>query len=237
MRRSITLSDIATASSDSLRESMYHCWPGSVVAFHASSETVDVQPMVNDVRYDLLTDARVSEPWPVIYGVKLAWPKFGGFELVGPMSPGDGVILQAFDLDPTAYFQTGNRSDPAHVARHAGTYWAAHPANLTNAGVSPDAAAAAGAAIIGAAGKAAQIRFNGTTIQLGAAGGDFVALASKVDANTAQIKTFADAVNTILGNLIPASGVTAGQVAAFAAAVTAFKAALEATGSSLVAAQ
>ena len=187
MSRSSSESDVTSAGVKVLRESLYHCWPGQVIAFYASTETIDVQPMVNDLRWDLVTGVRVSEPWPVFYGVKVAWPKFGGFELVGPMAPGDGVILTAFDIDPTAYFQTGNRSDPAHAARHTGAYWRASPANLTNAGVSPDAAAASSAMIVGAAGKAAQIRFDGTFIQLGASGGDFVALASKVQQAIADL--------------------------------------------------
>jgi len=182
MRRTITQGDVAGAAADAVRDSMYHCMPGSVVAFYGSEQTVDVQPMVNDVRTDLVSGARVSEPWPVISHVPIAWPRFGGYAVAGPMAQGDRVVLIAFDLDPTAWRQTGNRGDPADVSRHAGGYWLALPCDLTVPGVMKDAAAAAQGLVIGVDGAAPQIRINGTSIQLGNAGGDFVALASKVDA-------------------------------------------------------
>ncbi len=179
MRRQITNSEIITAGTDSLRGSLYHCWPGQVVAFNAGAETADIQPMVNDLRFDIVTGATVSEPWPVISGVPIAWPKFGGFQVIGPLAQGDGVVLTAFDLDPTAYFQTNQRSDPAHPARHSGAYWRATPCNLTNAGVSPDSPVAQ--FVIGQAGQPIQIRFDGSTIWLGNNPTDFIALASLVN--------------------------------------------------------
>lgn len=181
MRKSITLGEVVDAGTKTLREGTYHCFPASVVAFHADTETVDAQIMVNDVRFDLATGERFSEPWPVIYGVKIAWPKFGKFLIQGPMAPGDGLILTAFDLDPTPYFASGNRSDPAHTRRHAGAYWKATPCDLTDQGISSDAAAAGSALIIGVDGAAQQIRIDENFIQLGSTGGDYLALASKVN--------------------------------------------------------
>jgi hypothetical protein len=190
LKRSITQSDVAAAAAESVRDAMYHCMPGSVVAFYGSEQTVDVQPTVNDVRTDLVSGARISEPWPVIPHVPIAFPRFGGYAVAGPMSVGDRVLLVAFDLDPTAWRQTGNRSDPGDASRHAGGYWLAIPCDLTVPGVMKDAAAAAQGLVIGVDGAAPQIRINGSNIQLGNAGGDFIALASKVQTAIADLATW-----------------------------------------------
>jgi hypothetical protein len=137
VERSLTLSEILKVAGDALRNSMYHAMPGSVVAYHAGEQTADVQPMVNDVRFDLDTGARTSEPWQVIPHVPVAFPKMGGLAVYCDLAAGDQVLLFAQDLDPTAYRQTAQRSDPGDVARHAGSYWTAHPADMTAAGALP----------------------------------------------------------------------------------------------------
>lgn len=137
--------------------------------------------MINDVRFDPTSGARVSEPWDVIPDVPIAWPRFGGFVIAGPLNVGDRVTLQAFDLDPSAWRATGQRSDPPDARRHGGAYWQATPCDITTVSPMVDAAAAAGELVIGLDGKQEQIRISSSAIQLGASGGDFVALASLVN--------------------------------------------------------
>jgi hypothetical protein len=212
VRRHITLSEVVEEALRGERASTYHCMPGSVVAYHSDEQTADIQPTVNDVRFELSTGDRFSEPWPVIPHVPVCWPRFGGYALAGPMRAGDNVTLVAFDLDPTAWRQTGNRSDPADARRHVGSYWQALPCDITAPGVMKDAAAAAGALVIGLDGGQPQIRINGTTVQLGATGGDAVALASKVDA----VLTLVQAMAIALGAVPPT-----GPLAPLGAAITA----------------
>lgn len=185
MRTQISDQEVSDASSDALRNSMYFCMPGIVKAFHAGSAgrapTVDVQPAVHDVRFDLDTGERVSEPWPLLTNVPVAWPKFGGFIISGPLAPGDEVELRSHDLDPSAFRASGTPGDPPDVRRHGGNYWRAVPGGISDAKAPQDGGAAGSELVIGKDGGQPQIRINGSTIQLGASGGDAVGLASKID--------------------------------------------------------
>lgn len=182
MRLQITIDEVIAAATDALKASMYHCVPGIVHAYSASDQTADVQPAVHDVRFDPVLGTRISEPWPIVPKVPIAFPRFGGFTISGPVSPGDKVILLAFDLDPTAHRATGQPSDPIDVRRHGGVYWTAFPADLTDPGRLHDSSAAGAGLVLGKDGSTAQIRISGSGISLGAGASDAVALASKVDA-------------------------------------------------------
>lgn len=194
-RNQITLSEVIGGASEQLRASMYHCLPGIVQAYHASEQTADVLPAVNDPRFDPDTGERLTfdangqpddagtndEPWPVIPHVPVSWPKFGGFVIAGPLAPGNRVLLVAFDLDPTKHRNTGQVENPIDVRRHGGTYWWCIPADITDPGVSQDAAAAGSSLVIGKDGASQQIRIDGNHINLGSAPTDSVALAQKID--------------------------------------------------------
>ena len=235
MQRQITTEQIVETALESHRASMYFRLPGVVVAYYPTTQTADVQPMTNDPRTNLDTDAVETEPWPVLLQVRVAWPKFGGptggFIFCGPLKVGDPVILEAFDLDPTTAFKAGRSTtpvDPSDVHRHGGGYWSCTPADLT--AVAASAAAAATAFLLGIDGDQAQVQFSPGSIQLGATGGDFMALASKVDACMAVIKTHTHPVTV--------TGVTPGTGAGVAASTaSAALSSLPATGSALVKAQ
>ena len=195
MRRQICLEDIVTAALDSDRATRYHVMPGIVQAYHAGTAScpasVDVQPAIHDVRFDVTTGARVSEPWPMLSSVRILSFKVGPFVIAGPLKAGDKVVLLAFDLDPTAHQKSGNPSDPLDARRHAGGYWVAVPGDITDAGAFKDGAAIASGLVIGTDGGQDQIRFpGGGIIQLGATAGDWVALASKVSQAIADLATW-----------------------------------------------
>jgi hypothetical protein len=191
MRRQVTQSEIVNEAIESDRNSRYHCMPGSVVAFYASEQTVDVQPTVNDTRTDLDTGATFSEQWPVIPHVPIAFPRGGGYAMAFPMNVGDNVMLIAFDLDPTAWRTTGNRSDPADTRRHVGSYWWAIPCDLSVPNVMKSASTAGTALVLGLDGGTPLIIINASSIQLGSSGGDFVALASKTNSAIKAMGTWA----------------------------------------------
>lgn len=140
MERQITLAEIVAAAVETLRNSVYHSMPGTVTAYDASHQTADVQPMVNDVRINLDTGARVSEPWQVIPAVPVIFPKFSGLTVYCDLAVGDAVELVAYDLDPTAYRSGGQRTDPADVSRHVGSYWRAFPGDIRTSGAMPGTA-------------------------------------------------------------------------------------------------
>lgn len=68
-----------------------------------------------------------------------------------------------------------------------------------------------------------------TLIELGAGATSFASQATIVDANFTATKTLASAIGTVLGSLVPASGVTALQVSQFATALATFLAAVAPT--------
>ena len=229
MRRQVTQSEIVTAGTESLRHSMYHVMPGTVVSYTPGPPAIaTIQPMTNDVRRDLDTGALLSESWDVLKGVPIAWPRFGGYVIQGSLNQYDPVLLVAFDLDPTSARAAGRSSqpvDPADATRHAGGYWVAIPTDLS---LSPTPSTPSGKLTIGAEGKAPIIIIDGSSIQLGATGGDHLALASKVDLGFANVVAAATAA-------IAAVVASDGGAAAFAA----FKSALvaPATASPLIKAQ
>lgn len=231
MQRQIQLESIIEAGLESLKGSIYVCMPGAVVAYHAATQTADVQPMIQDVRFNIETDAVVYEPWPVMLQVPVAWPRFGSFVIAGPLQPNDQVVLHAFDLDPTAW-RTQGRSQapvkPADVRRLGGVYWHAVPTDLT--GPMKSASPMGAAFVIGVDGDQAQILYKSGSIQLGATGGDFVALASKVDNCMAAIKTHVHPGTSLLAN------VSTGAITGSTLASTTLSS-LPATGSTLIAAQ
>jgi hypothetical protein len=198
MERQIQQTEIVQAGVDALRNSLYVCMPGSVVSYHAESQTADVQPMTNDVRVDLDTGAVVFEPWSIIRSVPVVWPRFGGFVIAGSLAANDPVILEAWDLDPGPWRAQGRSSRPANpvdTRRLGGNYWRAVPSDLT--GPMQDAGAAATMTIVGVDGDAAQIRFSKGVLQLGNQGTDFVALASLVKGELSKIQA------TLLTGAVP----------------------------------
>lgn len=202
MQRQITLEQNIQTAMDGLKASLYLSMPGAITAYDATTMTASVQPMLNDPRTNLDTDGVDMEPWPILHNVGVAWPRFGGFVLCGPLNVGDPVTLEAWDLDPSAVFKQGAGSikpvDPIDVRRLSGNYWRATPDNL--AAAIKDAAAAAAALLLGLDGDQAQIRISAGKLQLGATGGDFVALASKVLAELNSIKSaFSGHTHTVTG--------------------------------------
>lgn len=190
MERTVTLEQAIGAALKTLRASLYLQWGGNVVAYHADTMTADVQPNPSDPRTNVDTGAVEPEPWPVLLNVPIAWPRFGGFVLVGPLSVGDPVTLEAFDVDPTTWLQQGRSIAPvapADVRRLGGGYWKATPTDLT--GPIADAAVAAAAVVLGIDGDPAQVQFSKGVLQLGKTGGDFLALANLVASELGKIKT------------------------------------------------
>lgn len=229
MEKQITMSEVARAAADGLRRSLYLSMPGSVVAYYPNdtpTPTADVQPMVADVRFNLDTGAPIFEAWNVIQRVPVCFTRGGGFFVAVPLAKYDPVILEAWDLDPTAW-RAGGRSgqpvNPHDVRRLGGNYWRCIPSDLAGPLTTQ---LPANAMAIGKDGDQAQIIFSAGKIQLGATGGDAVALASVVDAFVSALKTFASGVG---GSPVTGS--------AMATAITNYLTTHPTTASSLIKAQ
>jgi hypothetical protein len=222
MERQNTTEQIVGAGLETLRNSIYVCIPGSVVAYYPATQTADVQPMVNDPRADLDTGAVVPEQWQVVKQVRVAWPRFGGFTLVGQLAPYDRVILQAFDLDPSAVF-SGPRSikpvDPADVHRHGGGYWRCVPEDCS--GPLQDTLLAALGAFLGFDGSPGSLVFTKTSVDVGGRGlGVPLALAPPMIAAAEAIGVAMGAISTAQAALSTFAGaITTAGAAAIAGAV------------------
>jgi hypothetical protein len=230
VRRDITLGRVVSDALDSHDANHYHVASGNVVQFYAATTaapaSADIQPAVNDPRFDLDTRARYDEPFPLLSKVPIMWPKFGAFVFEGPLAIGDGVVLLAFDLDPSTWQASGKVSAAADTRRHAGAYWTAFPCNLTVPGRAKSGPAAASSLILGVDGGQAQIQIpsSGAAIQLGAAATDHVVLATPYAALLAALSTFA-------------AGLTVSTLPAKAAALSAALAALPPAATTIVKAQ
>ena len=193
MDRHVLQEDIAGATAESLKASLYLTMMGAIVSYDPASRTASVQPMQNDPRSNLITGGVVPEPWPVLQHVPVAWPRFGGFMFVGGLNPGDPVTLEAYDLDPTQVIQQGRSQSPVNVGyvrRLSGNFWRAKPEDVVT---STNDTPGAGITIVGVDGDAAQLRFSSGSIQLGSYGGDYLALASKVNLALEQISAMVTA--------------------------------------------
>lgn len=171
MERQIQLEQVLEAHKQSLKASLYVQWGGNVVAYHADTMTADIQPNPSDPRTDPDTGRPYAEPWPILKNVRIAWPRFGGFVLVGPLNPNDPVTLEAFDIDPTTWLKQGRSTNPiapADVRRLGGGYWKATPTDLT--GAIKDAAEAAAAFLLGLDGDTAQLLISAAQLIVGKVG-------------------------------------------------------------------
>lgn len=227
--RQVTLAEVLTSAIDSRLADTYHILPGIVVAYYPNTQEADIQIAVNDPRFDPDSEVLATEPWPIYPKMKVAWPRFGGFTMLGQLAVGDPVQVFFQDLDDSAFRATSQRSDPVRTRRHGSDSAFCTAWSLTD-GVAVDGNAAA--MVVGQDGGLAQIRFTNTAIQLGRTGADFVALASKVDAINTLLKAFANAIAA--GALTVAAGYTAPQSAAVQSTATALAAGVLPTGSTLV---
>lgn len=170
--------------------------PARVSAYDADTQTCSVTPMVQ------VPDSLGGyHQLPDLDGVKVAHIRGGGFMVAVPLTVGDFVLLIFQDQSTAEFHQTGAVSKPKDVRRH-GLYAYALPC------VFPDSKALASASgtklVIGKDGSDARIEFDGTTVAVGPGATDAAALASKVDAALADLKTMH---NT---HTHPVAGATAG---------------------------
>lgn len=186
MRKQVSDFEVMDAISERLKNDLTHSMQGIVTAYYPGSPaTVDVQPAVNDVRFDTDTDERASTPMSVIPKVPIVYPCGGGYVFTFPLAVGDKVQLVADDLDPTAHRLTGRQSDPIFTRRHAGAYWKAFPGDVT------DTSAPAAGSTLKIGKGAATIEIDGSTIALGGESvTDNVALASLVKTEFAHFATW-----------------------------------------------
>lgn len=203
----MSLEQVLLEALDSRFRDVHTCMPGRVESYDATKQTAAIQPMVKRVDVDTDGDQSVSV-YPVLANVPVAWPRFGGFFLHGPLVAGDFVLLTFCESPIDAFRARGTLTHPGDLRRHSLTGAVAIP------GLYPRDRAldtAGGDLVIGKEdGTEIRIKANGD-VHLGANVSGLVALADKVHS----------AISTMLGTGIGATGTNA-----FAAAKLAWDAAI-----------
>lgn len=191
--------EIFGAFGDALKSDIRKCVPATITTVHADRQTVDVQVATNELLFDDMGNA-LSLPAPSFSDVPLACMRGGGFFCWMPVAVGDSVLLVYTDQSADTWRSgDGTPQDPGFAGKHTADSPFAIPAWAPDAKMLSSPAGDAGKVIIGKDGGSAQIKISASDIELGASAGDFVALASKVDAELAKI------ANTF-STFVPGSG-------------------------------
>jgi hypothetical protein len=231
-----SLPEIFKTFGDALKHDIRKVMPATVTAVNAAAQTVDVQIATNNLLFTDLGDA-IEEDAASLSGVPLGCLRGGGFMIWLPVAVGDSVLLVFSDLSADTWLAgDGTPQAPGFMGVHTSDSPFAIPMFAPTAKTLASPAAEPGSLIIGKDGATAQIRLTAANIELGGPAGtpltDFVALASKVDANTVLLQTVATALGA--GALTVAAGFTASQSAAVVAACAAATSGIVPTGSTLV---
>ena len=113
MERQVQLEQIVAASIAGLKASIYISLPGAILDYDPFTQTATVQVMLTDPRKDLTSGEAIFEPWGPMQSVPVSWPRMGDYVIVGFLKPGDQVVLEAWDQDPSAWRNQDKSTKPA----------------------------------------------------------------------------------------------------------------------------
>jgi hypothetical protein len=165
---------------------LHTSFPAKVESYNASTQTVDVVPCLNRALPDGAGNM-VSETLPKLGGVKVCFPRCGGFFVSLPIQAGDYVLVVCSERNIGNWRATGNQGDPGDLGMHTLDGAVAIP------GVFPDSKALTSAdatnMVIGSdTAPGARIAITPSGVEVGG-NSDFVALAAKVMTELQAIKT------------------------------------------------
>lgn len=181
-----TMADLLQYVIDDDRASLFVALPGRVEAYDSSKQVADIKPMTKRVARDG-DDNRLVDELPVIPAVPVVWPRGAGYFICFPLGAGDEGLIVCCDSDLGAWRDSSLISDPGDERRHslAGAVFLPGLASVKHILAAGDAGT--GHAVFGKE-SGPQIHIDGSHVDLGAAGGNFVALANLVTSrlNTIQ---------------------------------------------------
>ncbi len=168
-----TLADVIEFTLEDALVHAHFCIPGKVQSYDPATETVSVIPMTKRVSRDG-DDNRIVDVPPVLASVPVAWTRGGGYFLRMPLAAGDSGTILFPDFDLGSWLHSGQVSDPGDERAH-GIGGAIFLPGLETAARA--LAEATGHLVLGKE-SGPQIHIDASTVQLGAAGGDFLIKAS-----------------------------------------------------------
>lgn len=171
--------------------------PGKVTAYDPITNTAVVKPMVKRALYSVDDDERSYEELPEIPFVPVIFPRAGAYAMTLPVGVGDTVLLVFCDVSLAEWRASGAVSEPVDARRHSIGWPVAIPGFFPDSSpMSPavlDLAARVAGVVLGEHGGLGRIEITPTTIKLGAAALDFVALATPTQAGLAACMAAANA--------------------------------------------
>lgn len=185
--RTVNPSDVLEAHLNGALLDLHTALPGVVKSYDATKQVADIQPTIKRVDRDE-NGAKVAIDPPVISSVPIMWPRAGGYFITFPLAPGDSVLLVFCESELGAWLDSGQVAHPGDEGRHTLAGAVAIPGLFPVAGALSAGDAGTGHFVAGKAGGP-QIHIDGSTVQLGAAGGQFVALENLVGAQLSALKS------------------------------------------------
>lgn len=175
----------------------HHQIPGRVESYDAAKQEVVVTPMLKVVSRNA-DEERLVDTLPVLPAIPVEWPRGGGYFMCMPLEAGDEGTLFFTDHDLAAWRDSGAVSDPGDERRFALGGAVFRPGLCSIARVLTGAGT--GHLVLGKEGGPA-IHLDGSTVQLGAAGGFPVVVAAT---GPTGLETWITAVSSALGLTPPA---------------------------------
>lgn len=207
--RTADLGDLIDESLRVFGNEIHTCMPGYIAEWDSSTQLAGVQPLISR-SFRTIDGETIFEPYPVIPGVPVVFPRTASVAITMPVAIGDRCILVFTECSMDQYLalaKTDEVVDDPIERRHS----------------VDDAFALLG----GWPDQSKLPSFDSSNIVLGTIGGatEYVALADKAKIELDKLRTFLNALNTIIsGPPIPEPGSgsnSAFQTALAAAVVTA----------------
>lgn len=178
-----TLPELVKKAIAGAMQDVHVALPGTVQRWDATANLADVQVAVKHPLFDD-DNGRTFEDMGVLLGVPVMWPRAGGFILTMPLTAGDSGLLIFNSTAIGEWRSSGQTSSPTDASRHSVGWPVFVPGLFPD--LSPpavgDLTPRGAGVVLGKDGANAQLRIDGTHVDVGAGATDFVALASLVKA-------------------------------------------------------
>jgi hypothetical protein len=163
--------------------------PGVCESYDPGSQTAVIKPMIKRVGREGPDQERVVDELPSLPAVPVAWLRAGGYFLTFPLAAGDSGLLVFAQRPMGSWRDSGQVSDPGDEGTHTIASAVFFPGLETVAKKLPGAeGGGAGHAVLGKSGGPT-LHIDDSTVQIGDAGGSYIALANLVEAELNAIKS------------------------------------------------
>lgn len=176
MMQNVSLADVIQLFLDVAMAGHHHSVPARVVTYDVAKQVATLEPMTKTVSRNA-DDERIVDALPQISDVPVQWMRGGGYFMTMPLVAGDGGMLLFTDTDIGTWRSSGQVSDPGDERRHALGGAVFQPGLET---IARALVGVSGAHLVIGKEGGPEIHIDGSAVQLGATGGQPVALATSL---------------------------------------------------------